>query len=60
MFDFRHPFFNPLWRRVATSGFCAAWGIFELLTGGGVWGYLFLALAAGSGWVFFFNWTDID
>ena len=32
-----HPFFRPLWRRVALVVFCAAWTLFEFLTDGGIW-----------------------
>lgn len=60
MSGFRHPFFNPLWRRIATAGACLGWGAFELMAGGGpLWAVIFLGLGATSAWVFFVDWTDI-
>ena len=45
-FDFDHPFFRPLWRRIAVVGVAATWGVFEIMMGATGWGMLFLGLAA--------------
>jgi len=44
-------FFQPLWRRVSVTLFCAAWAIFEWLTGAPFWGVL------ASGLTFYCYWT---
>jgi hypothetical protein len=46
LFDFDHPFFKPLWVRVAVVAFAGGWGVFEFLSGSPFWGVLFLAIAA--------------
>ena len=45
-FGFNHPFFKPLWRRVAVVGVCAGWGLFEISMGQTGWGLAFLGLGA--------------
>jgi len=57
--DLRHPFFNPLWRRVATVAFCVLWGLFEASSGATFWAVLFLGLGAVTGYTFFVDWHDI-
>jgi hypothetical protein len=52
LFDFEHPFFTPLWVRVAVVLICAVWGTFELLGGAVFWSMFFLGLAVISGWRF--------
>jgi len=58
MFDFSHPFYKPLWRRIVISGFCAVWALFEFATGAPFWGMIFGAMAALTGWHFFIAWKD--
>ena len=50
LLDTDHPFFRPLWIRVAVVAVAAGWGGFELWTGSPWWGALFLAFAALSAW----------
>ena len=57
LLDTDHPFFRPLWIRVAVVAVAAGWGGFELWTGSPWWGALFLAFAALSAWGFF---VDFD
>ena len=40
--DSNHPWFRPLWRRVAVVAFCVAWAIFEFATGTPFWGVMAL------------------
>ncbi|TDQ30559.1 hypothetical protein DEV91_108180 [Phyllobacterium brassicacearum] len=51
--DSNHPFFRPLWRRVAVVAFCVAWAIFEFATGTPFWGVLALGFAGYGVWQFF-------
>lgn len=55
----RHPFFNPLWRRVATVAVCAGWGVFEAVNGAVLWAALFLGLGGVAAWAFFVDWKDV-
>ena len=52
-FDFNHPFFDPLWVRVAVVGVCIGWGLFEFSTGALMWGGLFFGLGGWAGFSFF-------
>lgn len=56
-FDFDHPFFRPLWRRIAVVGICATWGAFEIWMGATGWGVLFLGLAALCFWGLFIRFN---
>ena len=53
MYDFSHPVFDPLWRRLLVSGFLLGWAVFEFTSGGIFWGLLFAAFGAWSVWSFF-------
>ncbi|MEM7470384.1 MAG: hypothetical protein AAF340_03465 [Pseudomonadota bacterium] len=52
-FDFDHPFFDPLWRRIATFAVCIGWGALEFSTGQNFWGALFWGLGGWAGYHFF-------
>lgn len=45
-------FFEPLWRRVAVTAFCASWAAWELYNGEQFWALLAGALAAYCAWTF--------
>ena len=47
-FDFSHPFYRPLWRRLLIVGLCVAWTLVEFAAGSPLWGLVFLAAAAIS------------
>lgn len=53
LLDVQHPFYKPLWRRVAIFGFCLVWAIFEFATGAPVWGVIFGAIGVYCGRQFF-------
>ncbi|MEM7303470.1 MAG: DUF3329 domain-containing protein [Pseudomonadota bacterium] len=53
LFDFNHPFFEPLWRRIAVVVFCIGWGVFEFISGATFWGVLFGGLGLFAGYAFF-------
>ncbi len=56
LFNLRHPFFNPPWRRVAMTIFVGVWAIVEFATAEPLWGVLFGAVAVWCAWTFFFSW----
>ena len=45
LFDLRHPFFMPLWRRAVTCGVVGGWAAFEFVTGNPGWSAMFGAIA---------------
>ena len=49
----RHPFFRPLWRRVATVAFALGWAVVELIGGHLVWAGLFGGIGLYAAWEFF-------
>lgn len=57
VFDLRHPFFNPLWRRVGTVAIAGGWALVELLGGNPGWAILFGGVAAWCAYEFFVTWT---
>ena len=50
-FDADHPFYDPIWRRVAVVGVCVGWGVFEFATNAPIWGLLFV----GGGAIAFYQ-----
>jgi len=53
LFDLRHPFFLPHWRRVATTGVTGVWALFELVSGSLGWAMLFGGISAYCAYEFF-------
>lgn len=51
--DASHPFFRPLWRRIAVVVVCLAWSGVEWIFGEPFWGTLTLAIGAYALWAFF-------
>ena len=41
IFDFEHPFFQPLWRRITLVVFLGGWSIFEYTRGYQIWAIVF-------------------
>lgn len=62
LFDLDHPFFRPLWIRVAVVAACLGWAVFEIVAGSPGWALLFGAIGAYSGYRFFiaFNPRDLS
>lgn len=46
MFQFDHPWFKPLWRRLLVVAVTLGWGVVELRTGSDVWALSFFAVGA--------------
>lgn len=58
--DFDHPFFRPLWRRIAIVAACATWGGFEILMASVGWGIFFLGVAGLCFWGFFIRFKPLE
>jgi len=46
-------FFQPLWRRIAVTAFCAIWAVIELVGRDQTWIFITLALTGYAVWSFF-------
>jgi hypothetical protein len=57
--DESHPFYKPLWRRVALVGVLAGWTAFEVFY---TQQLLWIAVAGGlfayTAWIFLISWRD--
>jgi len=60
MFDLDHPFFKPLWLRVAIVVVCLGWAAFEFVGGSPFWGILFGAIGVYSAYRFFVSFDPRD
>ena len=47
-----HPFFRPLWRRIALVAFCGAWAAWELWNRDPMWSTIAAGMAAYAAWTF--------
>ena len=56
MKDAEHPFFRPLWRRIALVAFCAVWTAIEVWNNSGLWVWLTAGLTAYAAWLFLLNY----
>lgn len=54
LFDLNHPFFRPLWRRIAVVVLCLGWAVLEFISGTPFWGILFGGIGLYCVWGFFF------
>ena len=53
--DADHPFFAPLWRRIAIVAITLAWALFEFAAGSPIWGMVFSAIGLYCAYVFFID-----
>jgi hypothetical protein len=60
MKDSEHPFFRPLWRRVAIVAVCVIWSVIEFATGAPFWGAIALGFAAYAVWQYFYLFKPGD
>lgn len=58
--DNQHPFFRPLWRRLAVIAVCAIWAAVEFAAGTPFWGTLAAGMAAYGVWTFLINYKPLD
>ena len=52
LIDLEHPFFAPLWIRMAIVVVTLVWGMFEMSRGAPMWGIIFLGVSIICGWRF--------
>lgn len=53
LFDLDHPFYRPLWIRIAIVVACLAWAALEVAAGAAVWAFLFGGIGVYAAWRFF-------
>lgn len=58
--DRDHPFFRPLWRRIAVVVFCAAWAAWELYNNQPFWATLAGGMAAYAAWMYLITYPKPD
>ncbi len=58
--DQDHPFFRPLWRRIALVAFCAAWAIWEVQRGEAFWMTIAVGMTAYAAWTFLITYPKPD
>lgn len=58
--DVQHPFFRPIWRRVAVVAICLGWAVFEFVSGAPFWGMLFGAIGLYCAHQFFLAFDPPD
>lgn len=58
--DADHPFFRPLWRRIAIFAVCVIWAALEFYGGSQNWGIIALAFAAYAAYAYLFNYKPPD
>lgn len=58
--DLQHPFFKPLWKRVATVAAIFGWGALEWSWDNPGWATGFAILGAYCAWVFFIGYQPRD
>ncbi|HEY4191794.1 MAG TPA: DUF3329 domain-containing protein [Mesorhizobium sp.] len=52
--DTQHPFFRPLWRRIAIVVVCLVWAGLEYIGGSASWGTIALAAAVYGAWQYLY------
>ncbi len=57
--DASHPFFRPLWRRVALVAVCATWTVVELVVGDPTWAIMTGAIGAYAAWTFLIAYKPV-
>ena len=60
MKDHEHPFFRPLWRRIAVVAVCAGWSAFEFAMGSTGWGMATLGFTAYAVWQLFYLYKPAE
>lgn len=60
MKDHEHPFFRPLWRRVAIVAVCAVWTAMEWAAESQMWSMIALGFTAYAIWQFFYLYKPAE
>ncbi|MBR2692164.1 MAG: DUF3329 domain-containing protein [Aquamicrobium sp.] len=58
--DNQHPFFRPLWRRLAVIAVCVIWSAVEFAVGTPFWGTLVGGMAVYAVWTFLISYKPDD
>ena len=58
--DNQHPFFRPLWRRIAVIAVCVIWSAVEFAVGTPFWGTLLAGMAIYAVWTFLISYKPAD
>ncbi len=58
--DNQHPFFRPLWRRLAVIAVCVIWSAVEFAVGTPFWGTLVGGMAVYAVWTFLISYKPAD
>lgn len=60
MKDHEHPFFRPLWRRIAIVAVCAIWAALEWAANSQFWGMIASGFTAYAIWQFLYLYKPIE
>ncbi len=60
LFEVRHPFFRPFWRRAVVTAVCLGWAVFEWSHGAQIWALVFGICGAYLFLQFFVNFDPKD
>ena len=60
LFDASHPFYRPLWRRVAIVAITGGWAVIEYRNDAPIWAALFMAISLWCAWFFFVVYKDVS
>ena len=60
MFEVRHPFFKPFWRRFVATALCLGWAVFEWSNDAQLWALLFTVAGGYLFWQFFVRFKPED
>lgn len=58
MFDPSHPFYRPIWRRMAIVAATAGWALVEYRNDAPIWALLFAAISGWCAWFFFVVYSE--
>ena len=54
MRDYQHPFFRPLWRRIAIVLVCVVWAVLEYVSNSQTWAMIAAGMAAYAAWQYLY------
>jgi hypothetical protein len=57
--DAGHPFYRPLWRRIAIVAVCIGWGLVEFWFDAVIWGTLFTAVGVYCAWTLLWAYDPV-
>jgi hypothetical protein len=60
VFEVRHPFFRPAWRRALATAVCFLWAGFEMWNDAPIWAAVFAVAGGYLFWQFFVRFKPED